>query len=113
MYKYRICTLLEYRFFTYLTYLQNLLKYPNEAFLLCYLPSWRTAEGAACTHRLQFDRDALGVSAQGGHAAAECLPDDAVPLQGALAASLQAAQPPTQWRERDPGGEQGLDRPAG
>lgn len=53
------------------------------------------------------------MSAHGGHAAAERLPDDAVPLQRALAAPLQAAQAPTQWGERDPGGEQVLDRPAG
>lgn len=64
------------------------------------------------THCLQLHGDALGVSAHGRHSSTESFPDDAVPLQGALAAPLHPAQTLTQRREGDSGGEQGFDNPA-
>lgn len=60
------------------------------------------------TYCLQFDGDTLGVSANGRHPSAECLPDGAVPLQRSLAAALQTTQTSTQGGQRDSGGEHGL-----
>lgn len=60
------------------------------------------------TYRLYFDRDALGESADGRHPSAERFPDDAVPLQGALAAALQTPQTSTQGRQRGSRAEHGL-----
>lgn len=64
------------------------------------------------TYCLQFNSDAVGVSADGGHPSAEGFPDSAVPLQRALAAALQAPQTSTQGGQRDSGGEHGLHHPS-
>ena len=64
------------------------------------------------TYCLEFDCDALGVSAYGRHPPAERLPDGAVPLQRTLAAALQTPQTSTQRGQRDPGGEHGLHHPS-
>jgi len=60
------------------------------------------------THRLQFNGDGGGVSAHGGHAPAEGLPDDSAALEGTLAAALEAPKPLAQRGHQGPGGEQGL-----
>lgn len=63
-------------------------------------------------YSLQFDGDALRVSAYGRHAPAEGFPDGAVPLQGALAAALQPPQASTHRRHIDGRGEHGLHHPS-
>lgn len=67
------------------------------------------AASRSSTHGLQLHGDAVGVSADGRHPAAERLPDGAVPLQGALVPPVQTPQTPTEGRQRHPGGEHGLD----
>lgn len=68
--------------------------------------------GVGNADRLQFDSNALRVSAHGGHPPAERFPDGAVPLQRALAVALQTSQTSTQRGQRDSGGEHGLHHPS-